>query len=238
MKDKRIFFNPLRMMSPKLNAEVIKIEDLHKTPVSEAFTLEEGLVVMLSKLIEMARLLEMGFISNCPKEIEECDQLAVEVHEQEELLTGNLACSVDIPPELCKLIIVFPGHLERVGDFLESILNCVRIKCRDKVPFSDKAYDEIKQMFADTVDLMNNFRDTLLAPNKYLLEHVISQQAALDQKCQDWQLAHVDRLLNGTASPHSTSLYLDMTESTQSIIRHIRDMAERMLALMSAQGAV
>ncbi|MBI5249449.1 MAG: hypothetical protein HY912_08135, partial [Desulfomonile tiedjei] len=54
MKDKRIFFNPLRMMSPKLDSEAEKLEDLHKTPVSEAFTLEEGLVVMLSKLIEMA----------------------------------------------------------------------------------------------------------------------------------------------------------------------------------------
>ncbi len=101
-----------------------------------------------------------------------------------------------------------------------------------------QGYEEIKQLFADTIDVMNNFRDTLLAPNKYLLQHVISQLADLDQKCQDWQLAHVDRLLNGTASPHSTSLYLDMTDSTQNVIRHIKDMAERMLTLMSAQGAV
>ncbi len=177
MKDKRVFFNPLRMLSPKLDSEAAKIDELHLIQVSEAFTLEEGLVVMLSKLMEMTRLLEIGFIKNCPKEIEACDQLADDVHKQEKLLTGNLACSVDIPPELCKLIIIFPGHLERVGDLLQSVLNCVRIKCREDVPFGDKAYEEIQKMFDDTIDLMSNFRDALIAPNKFLLEHVISQQA-------------------------------------------------------------
>jgi Na+/phosphate symporter len=238
MKDKRVFFNPLRMLSPKLDSEAAKIDELHLIQVSEAFTLEEGLVVMLSKLMEMTRLLEIGFIKNCPKEIEACDQLADDVHKQEKLLTGNLACSVDIPPELCKLIIIFPGHLERVGDLLQSVLNCVRIKCREDVPFGDKAYEEIQKMFDDTIDLMSNFRDALIAPNKFLLEHVISQQAVLDQKCQDWQLAHIDRLLDGSASPRSSSLYLDMLESTQGVIRHIKEMAMRMLTLMSTQAEV
>ena len=238
MKDKRVFFNPLRMLSPKLDSEAAKIDELHLIPVSEAFTLEEGLVVMLSKLIEMTRLLEIGFIKNCPEEIEACDQLADDVHRQETLLTGNLACSVDIPPELCKLIIIFPGHLERVGDFLQSVLNCVRIKCREDVPFGDNAYEEIQKMFGDTIDLMSNFRDALIAPNKFLLEYVISQQAVLDQKCQDWQLAHIDRLLDGSASPRSSSLYLDITESTQGVIRHIKEMAMRMLTLMSTQAEV
>lgn len=233
MKDKRIFFNPLRMMGPKLNSEVARMEDLHMSPVSEAFTLEEGLVVMLSKLMEMTRLLEIGFVSECPREMDACDELAKDVHRQEKLLTGNLACSVDIPHDLCKLIIIFPGHLERVGDLLESILNCVRIKCREKIPFADMAFEEIQQMFGDTLDLMTNFRDTLITPNKFLLKHVISQQRALDQKCQDWQLAHVDRLLDGSASPRSSSLFLDMVESTQGITRHIKEMADRMVTLLS-----
>jgi Na+/phosphate symporter len=238
MKDKRVFFNPLRMLSPKLDSEAAKIDELHLIPVSEAFTLEEGLVVMISKLIEMTRLLEIGFIKNCPKEIEVCDQLADDVHRQEKLLTGNLACSVDIPPGLCKLIIIFPGHLERVGDLLQSVLNCIRIKCSEDVPFGDKAYEEIQKMFGDTIDLMSNFRDALIAPNKFLLDYVISQQAVLDQKCQDWQLAHIDRLLDGSASPRSSSLYLDMLESTQGVIRHIKEMAMRMLTLMSTQAEV
>jgi Na+/phosphate symporter len=237
MKDKRIFFNPLRMLSPKLDSEATKLENLHMMGVSEAFTLEEGLVVMLSKLMEMNRLLEIGFINNCPKEIEACDQLSLDVHKQEKLLTASLACSVDIPPQLCKLIIIFPGHLERVGDLMESILNCVQIKCRENVPFDDKTYQEIQRLFGETQDLMANFRDCLIAPNKILLEHVIASQEALDQNCQDSQLAHIDRLLDGTASPRSSSLYLDIVESTQGIIRHIRDMAVRMLSLMSSQEA-
>ena len=65
MKDKQVFFNPIRMISPKLDAETLKLESLYKHPVSESLTLEEGLLVMLSKLIEMARLVRLGFISDC-----------------------------------------------------------------------------------------------------------------------------------------------------------------------------
>jgi Na+/phosphate symporter len=65
------------------------------------------------------------------------------------------------------------------------------------------------------------------------LESVISKQASLDQKCQDWELAHVDRLLNGTASHLSSSVYLDILESTQNLSRHIKEMAERMLELLA-----
>ena len=63
MKDKRVFFNPIRMISPKLDAETLKLENFHEHPVSENLTLEEGLLVMLSKLIEMSRLVRLGFLS-------------------------------------------------------------------------------------------------------------------------------------------------------------------------------
>jgi Na+/phosphate symporter len=237
MKDKRIFFNPLRMISPKLNHEVERIEELHEAPVSESVTLEEGLVIMLSKLIRMTGLLETGFARNCPDEFGMCDQLAADVHQQEKLLTGNLICSVDVAPELCRLILMFPAHLERVGDSLESILNCIRIKCREQVPFDDRAMEEIQEMFAETTGILTDFRDAIIAPNRFLLESVVSRQASLDQKCQDWELAHVDRLLNGTASHLSSSVYLDILESTQNLSRHIKEMAERMLELLARHEA-
>ncbi|WP_041285982.1 hypothetical protein [Desulfomonile tiedjei] len=237
MKDKHIFFNPLRMISPKLDHEVARIEELHEAPVSESVTLEEGLVIMLSKLIKMTGLLETGFVRDCPDEFGTCDQLASEVHQQEKLLTKNLLCSIDVAPELCRLIVMFPAHLERVGDSLESILNCIRIKCREQVPFDDKTIEEIREMFAETSGILTDFRDAIIAPNKFLLESVISRQASLDQKCQDWELAHVDRLLNGTASHLSSSIYLDMLESTQNLSRHAKEMAGRMLELLARQQA-
>jgi Na+/phosphate symporter len=123
---------------------------------------------------------------------------------------------------------MFPSHLGRVGDYSERILSCCDTKCSDDLNFSDMANQEVEQTFTLMLDMMVNFRDTLIAPNKFLLEHVISQAKELDQMCQDWQLAHVERLLNGSCAPRASSVYLDMLESTQSLGRHIKEMAQKM----------
>ncbi|MBI4963776.1 MAG: hypothetical protein HY913_10920 [Desulfomonile tiedjei] len=237
MKDKRIVVNPFRMMSPKLDSEALKIEELHKRPVSESFGLDEGLLVMLSKLIEMARLVNEGFIRNCPEEINACDKLASEVHQQEKMLTNIIACSINVPKEVCRTFILFPGYVERIGDFMESILTCCRIKCNEDITFDDRANDEVQQMFKITRGLLGDFRDCIVTPNKNLLEHVIKSATAIDEKCQEWELAHVERLLAGATAPKSSSLYLDMLESTQSVSRHLKDMAQKLLDLISGLEA-
>jgi Na+/phosphate symporter len=234
MKDEDVFFNPIRMISPKLNLEATRVEELQKAPVSDTFTLEEGLVVMMSKLIQMTRLLQTAFAKDCPDEMKECQLLAEQVHKQEKLLTANLVCAADSSPELCKTFMLFPGHLERVGDFLESILNCCRIKCAQHLEYVDKTYDEVQEMFDVVLDMLINFRDAIMVPNRFVLEHVIKLETKLEQMCNDRQLAHVDQLLSGSVAPKASSPYLDILDSTESLGRHIREMAERILSLMTA----
>jgi len=236
MKEQSLFFNPFRMLSPTLDSEAIKIEELHKQPISESFTLEEGLLVMISKVIEISHINRRAFIHANSDEIATAEALAKEVHEMEKILTANLACSVSLAPELCRAFMLFPGHLERIGDFLESILNCCRIKSQNAVPFTEKATAEIDHMFTQLSDMTNNFRDALIRPNKYLLQHIIEQGKKLDQMEQDLELAHIERLLEGSAVPQSSSLYLDILESSQSVNRHIRQMAHRLLALAQQTG--
>lgn len=232
MKDKRVFFNPIRMISPKLDSEAIKLEELYQHPVSESFTLEEGLLVMLSKLVEMSRLVKIGFLSDCPEEIKSCEALADEVHQQEKVLTGNLACTITDYPDMCRAVILFPGQLERIGDYLESILNCCKIKTRESVPLNDKNLNEVAEALDTIQELLKHLRDIIIAPNKHLIQHVIAQAEALDQKCQEMQLSHVDRLLEGSTAPKASSLYLDILESIQSIKRHIKEMAKSIQSIL------
>jgi Na+/phosphate symporter len=228
VKDKRIFFNPVRMISPRLDSEATRLEELHQQPVSESFTFEEGLLVMLSKLIEMVRLIHEAYMTNSANGLKVCRSLAQQVDDQEKLLLSNLTCAASIPPELCKTFVMFPNRLGRVCAYLERILACCEVKCSKGLNFSDMANKEVDQTFKLTQDMMTNFRDTLIAPNGFLLEHVISQAKELDQMCQDWQLAHVERLLHESCAPRSSSVFLDLLESTQSLGRHIKEMAEKM----------
>ncbi len=237
MKDTRIFFNPLRMLSPKLDSEAIEIEELYQSPVSESMTLEEGLLVMLSKLIEMTKMLRESFSKASDETLSAATELGKEVHAIEKILTEGLACTLTEPPEICRLVIMFPIHLERMGDFLESIANCCQIRCRDGVPFTDNVIAELDGMFGVLIDIMKNFRDALIRPNKVILEHVVTESTDLDQRCQDMQLAHVERLLTGATAPRGSSLYLDIIESTQSINRHVKTMANEMLTLVNQHAA-
>lgn len=232
MKEKRVFFNPFRMISPKFDAEATRLEELYESPVSESFTLEEGLLVMLSKLMEMTKRVRTALVTDAPEELEICDRLAKDVHAQEKLLTKNLVCEITDPVDMCRIVVLFPGHLERIGDFLESIVNCCHVKSRDGVPFSDRSIEELDQLFKLVLNMMINVRDSLIVPNKFLLSHTISQADNVDRMCQDWQLAHVERLLEGAATPHMSSLYLDILESTQSISNHIRQMSRALVTIL------
>ena len=234
VKDKRIFFNPVRMISPRLDSEATRLEELHRQPVSESLAFEEGLLVMLSKLIEMIRLIHEAHITGSADGLEVCWSLAQQVDQQEKFLLADLTCSASIPPELCKTFVMFPNRLGRAGDYLERILACSEAKWREGLNFSDTANEEVDQTFKLTLDMMINFRDTLIAPNGFLLEHVISQAEQLDQLCQDWQLTHVERLLKGSCAPRVSSVFLDLLESTQSLGRHIREMAKKMHGFVQA----
>jgi len=138
MKDEHIFYNPFRMLSPTLHYEIEHIEDLHKRPVSEKISLEEGLLIMISKLIEAGRLISKCVVSGSSSQMDRCGQLAKDVHLQEKILTKDLVAS-KVDGRLQRALIRIPYRLERIGDMFESILNCCRIKARDGVPFSDKA---------------------------------------------------------------------------------------------------
>jgi len=235
MKDKSVFFNPIRMLSPRLDSEALRLEELHKQPVSESFTLEEGLLVMLSKLIEASDLIVQGFVSDGQEPLDRAEALGKEVHQQEKLLTASLACSLSVPPEICRGLILFPSHLERVGDYLESIINCCRIKSRDNVPFSEPVFNDITNMLKTLRELLHTCRDAIATPEKSALVTVVANATDLDRMCQELQLSHVDRLLEGSTAPRSSSVYLDILESTQSAGRHVKDMMEKLLTLVSEE---
>jgi len=63
MKDEHPFYNPFRMLSPKLDHEALKIEKLHTEPLRESISLQEGLLIMVSKLMEICGLLSKAIVS-------------------------------------------------------------------------------------------------------------------------------------------------------------------------------
>ena len=237
MKDSHIFFNPFRIISPKLNAEASRLSEIFETPPPDVTCLEEGLLVMISKLIEMNRLLRKCLIIFDQDKAERCERLGLQIHNEEKTLTGDIVCSPATTGAILKTLVLFPGRLERVGDFLESILNVARIKARDGIAFSDKANEELTELFDLMNDMLKNFRDLIATRNKDLLTHVEAQQGKIAQMTVDFGLAHEDRLISGLCVPVASSLYLDILDSVKSANENINALTKS-LARLAESGQV
>jgi Na+/phosphate symporter len=237
MKEKQIFFNPFRIISPKLDAEASRLAEIFESPPQDITCLEEGLLVMISKLIEMNRLLRKCLIIYDTVKAEKCENLAREIHDEEKKLTGDIVCSPTTTGAILKALVLFPGRLERVGDLLESILNVARIKSRDAIPFSDKANTELNELFDLMNDMLKNFRDLIATRNRDLLDHVRAEQKKIGQSTIDFGLAHEDRLLGGLCAPKASSLYLDVLDSIKSANQNVSVLTESLAQLAESGQA-
>jgi Na+/phosphate symporter len=230
MKDTSIFVNPFRILSPKLDQEALRLEELHTRPVSDSVTLEEGLMIMISKLIEMARCISKAAVSESRSQTDLCVIMAGDVHQQEKILTAALV-EGGIRKDLLKGLIRLPYRLERIGDMLESILNCCTIKSAKAIPFTDKAHAELEEIFDLFLDMLNNLRDALRTPNKIILEAVLSQGNRLSTLIEEAKLAHWERLEAGFCHVEASSLYRDILDSTKSAKDNVEKMCKSLLEL-------
>jgi len=233
MKEKTVFINPFRILSPKLDEQVEKLEELHERPFSESVTFEEGLLIMISKAIEMLRVLSKCIVTGSESSMESCQVLAHDLHRQEKVLTKNLLAA-GLRAELLRGVIRLPSRLERIGDLLESILNCCRKRAREGIPLSDIAEKELGQLFSFLLDMMNNLRDALVTPNKVLIDHIQSQHLELSKMLSDFRLAHWERVERGFCAPEAGSLYLDILDSVKQTSEYVEKMANSLLELRSA----
>ncbi len=231
MKERRFFVNPFRIISPKLNAEVVRVDEAHPVKATEVTCLEEGLLIMLDKLIEMTSLMHRSLIETDREKIVKFRKLAQEIHEQEKGLTGDLVCSPSTNGEVLRALVLFPGHFERIGDMLESIVNVASIKERDGIYFTEKAHEELAQLHKTFLDILSNFRTVLTTRDRELLDYVISQGTIFHQMTVDFALAHEDRLLQGLCFPKASSLYLDILDSAKVANRHVMDMSHTLTQL-------
>ncbi len=237
MKDQRVFVSPFRMMSPKLDSEADRFKELREAQVSESYTPEEGFLIMISKLVEMSRILSKSFASPDQERLSQCDRLAEEVHKWEGVITKDLmAAQSTIGSNVFKLVVRFPVRLERIGDMFHNILTCARIKAREGVPFSDKALAELTAIFAILLEMLTNVRDALVIRNKVLLHHIGAERKNMAQMLLDARFAHWERLEAGFCSPNASPIYLDILDSLTATNEYLGKICESLVE-MEAEGA-
>ena len=233
MKEKKKvhFIDPFRFINPRLDSDLSRLHELLGASPAKIETLQEGLWVMCSKLLELSDTLYKSFVLPDEKKFSRGKVLAEEVHDEEKTLTAHLVRSPSDSTALLKELILFPGRLERVGDLLESVLKASMIKARDGIPFSENAMGELEQLFAVFTNMLSTLRDVLATCDRGSLDHLLSQHGLLAQMTLDFASAHEDRLIEGICSPRASSLYLDILDSVRNANRHLRSITEGLMRI-------
>ena len=230
MTERPFYVNPFRVVSPKVDAEVLRLRELRAERVSESTTLQEGLLIMIGKLIEVAEALS-HCVFTCDKSVmDHCESLAEEVDEEEKTLTRYLISS-GVSGDMMRGIIRFPYRLERIGDLLETILHCCRVKARDSVEFSHEANEELNRLFGTLLDTMLSLREGFVSPNESLLQSIIAQGQRLAKMVDDSRSAHWERIEGDICTLTASSTYREILDSINWINEYLIKMATTLLEL-------
>lgn len=233
MKNSRDFVNPFRMINPEPETANFRFEDLHKRPVSESVSLELGLLVMVAKALEMTRLLSKAVFTGAEPQMRACRSLGKEIHQQEKILTRELVAS-NMRPDLLKGFIRLPFRVERIGDMLESVLNCCRMRVEEGLPFTEKACEEVGSLFSTLSEALAGLRDSLAAADRSVPESALARTKELARMARDFRQAHWTRLENGLCAPEGSATYVDMLDS----VKWLNEYVERILLTLMEMGTV
>jgi Na+/phosphate symporter len=228
----RYFWNVLRIVSPRQDDEVKALENLYATPVSEADTPEQNLVLMISKLIYMIELLSICMKTNQGPMMDSCQLLAEEIRRHERLATAGLVGKASVMGKhVFKIAVRFPSRIERIAIMLRNILDCCRIKANERGQFSDEAQEELSGIFQVASGMLRKLRDTLVVPNRFLLGQIRFDGQRLDHLIEDARLANWERMEARACLPHRASIYVEILDSFRHMNEYMAKMSGNLLDL-------
>lgn len=215
MKDPGVFFEASRTSDTGAGPEDLKPEEWHKVPVSEVLGVHQGFLIMISKIIEMARLLSICILDPSVARINQCADYATQVHDHRKILTADLVSS-GWHGELVKDVMPLPFQLEGVAEDFEIVLDCCRLKGGEKTMFGSKAQGRLHQSFAVLQDMLTNLLDAFTCYDDLLVQSIITESADLAGLVDDFR--SMCRFRDGKSSDQAkaTDAYQDILDAVKS----------------------
>lgn len=110
---------------------------------------------------------------------------------------------------------------------LENLIEKMHIKVESHILFSEKALNEIKELFAVMQSQFIDTKDYILTKNPHLKNNIRSGKEKIIRMANEYALVHEQRLITGVCMPKASYLYIDITDSLKRITRRLVDFAER-----------
>ncbi len=130
-----------------------------------------------------------------------------------------------------KLVVLMNAlnDIERVGDHADNIGELVLYKIENKANFSQGAYDEIKTMFYNTMEVYKSTLTAIQTIDMDDCEKVIENDKKIDVMYKSLRKNHIERLNNYVCEPNAGVIFLDISPIGLFLIRKKQQMNLRRL---------
>lgn len=230
MTERPFATNPFQVGGPLVAGEVRRLEELRRIQVSESSTLQDGLLNMMDKVIEMTDLLSKSAVAGDRTGAERCEHLYGEINRDEQVLTKNLV-SAGIGVHAMKGVVRFPYRLKRIGDLLDVISRCCRYRSDGAIPLTDKAKLELDQIFNILLGMMGYLRDGFVSPRHALLTDIAKRGKTLSEILEYFRSEHWERVEAGKCAPEASSMYREILDSIKWTNEYLEKMSQDLLRL-------
>jgi Na+/phosphate symporter len=184
--------------------------------------IKKEIYLIMHKAQEMLELTEDGFTKNKISALDQADELAREIHDKEDILTGTLAKMASANNEARALLTV-PSHVEKIASSIKRITENSRARIKEGQLFSDKAILETGKLFTKAKDVLRKAGEATVTGSQATIESSIAESDAIERMANDFATAHEDRLVTGECSPKSSSTYLCILYAFEDMGAHIKD---------------
>ncbi len=113
------------------------------------------------------------------------------------------------------------NNIERSGDRAMEIMTLNNRKLEARLPFSDEAIDELKEMEETIQELFDHVMVSLKKKNDESIKRVIELEEKVDELSEAYQKNHLNRLNSEACSVDSGVIFIDMISHLERIADHI-----------------
>lgn len=196
--------------------------------------IQQRIIALCQSLIRMLDLLFRRFPHLTKEWIREGEEAKEEVGKQSSELTRLLletSKAKENGRERVKPFLSMVSHFDRMAYNADGVLDRLRRMVDEGLLFSDRGIKEVKDIAAETIDLMKNLPDLLTTQNRLLAQKMREKGKNLFKLTDDYAEEHVERLIEGLCMAKSAPVYLGLLESFKALTFHVLEISEKVVSL-------
>lgn len=171
--------------------------------------------------------LQTALIYNTSTLLSECREKVSHLKEIEPQVTKKVAELARYNPDMEPYVPV-PLNLFKIVENIERLEELIDKKVKEGILFDDKSITEITFLLERLMDILRTTSDLIFSRNIFLSRYVQESEAGVMRRAIEYSTFHEERLIEGSALPETSKLYITMLEAIKAIAWHAKAIAKKL----------